>query len=208
MGRVFKEDMYILGLLNIYTASNRSLSTISYEKLNKYYEVVEQNLESENSKTNCLKAVIFSEEMNYYTISRGIDSKSYFTLNNESTVLKTILVRKGLLPIDVLCASMQDNALECLGLQIKEGHICRKEKYHTGIVSTSTTFMRQFIDKLKSGELKIETCPQVEVESEFTREYIIEQLESYQRLLDSEIIEETTKEKQGPVKKLVPNNKK
>ncbi len=201
MGRVFKEDIYILGLLNIYTANNRSLATVSYEKLNKYYEVVEQNLESEKSKTNCLNSVIFSEEMNYYTISRRIDSKSYFTLNNESTGLKTMLVRKGLLPIDVLCASMQDNALECLGLQIKEGHICRKEKYHIGMIG-APTFMRQFIDKLKSGKLKIETCPQVEVESEFTMEYIVEQLESYQRLLDSKIIEETTKEEQGIVKKL------
>lgn len=182
------------------------MATVSYEKLNKYYEVVEQNLESEKSKTNCLKPVIFSEEMNYYTISRGIDSKSYFTLNNESMVLKTMLVRKDLLPIDVLCASMQDNALECLGLQIKEGHICRKEKYHIGMVG-APTFMRQFIDKLKNGELKIETCPQVEVESEFTMEYIVEKLESYQRLLDSKIIEETTKEEQRIVKKLVPNNK-
>lgn len=205
MGRVFKEDIYILGLLNIYTASNGSLLTVSYEKLNKYYEVVEQNLEDRNSKANCSKTVIFSEELNYYISSRGIDNELYFTLNNESTVLRTILLRKGLLPIDVLCASMQDNALECLGLQLKEGHICRKEKYHIGIVS-STAFMRQFIDKLKSGKLKIETCPQVEVESGFTKEYIIEQLESYQRLLDSEIIEETTKEKQEPVKKLVSNN--
>ena len=47
MRRVFKEDIYILGLLNIYTANNKSLATVSYEKLNKYYEVVEQNLESE-----------------------------------------------------------------------------------------------------------------------------------------------------------------
>ena len=207
MGRVFKEDMYILGLLNIHTASNGSLTTVSYEELNKYYEVVEQNLEDRNSKTNCLKPVIFSEGLNYYISSRGIDNKSYFTLNSESTVLRTILLRQGLLPVDVLCASMQDNALECLGLQIKEGHICRKEKYHIGVVS-SPTFMRQFIDKLKSGELKIETCPQVEVEYELTEEYIIEPLESYQRLLDSGIIEETTKEEQGPVKKLVPNNKK
>ena len=207
MGRVFKEDIYILGLLNIYTASNGSLLTVSYEKLNKYYEVVEQNLEDRNSKANCSKTVIFSEELNYYISSRGIDNELYFTLNSESTVLRTILLRKGLLPIDVLCASMQDNALECLGLQLKEGHICRKEKYHIGIVS-STTFMRQFIDKLKSGELKIETCPQLEVKSKFTREYIVEQLGSYQRLLDSKIIEDTTKEEQGPVKKLVSNNKK
>lgn len=68
--------------------------------------------------------------------------------------------------------------------------------------------MNQFIEKLKSGELKIETCPQVEVDSELTEEYIIKQLESYQRLLDSGIIDEASKEEQGPVKKLIPNNKK
>lgn len=68
--------------------------------------------------------------------------------------------------------------------------------------------MNQFIEKLKSGELKIETCPQVELDSELTEEYIIKQLESYQRLLDSGIIDEASKEEQGPVKKLITNNKK
>ena len=29
MRRVFKEDIYILGLLNIYTANNKSLATVS-----------------------------------------------------------------------------------------------------------------------------------------------------------------------------------
>ena len=67
---------------------------------------------------------------------------------------------------------------------------------------------KQVIEKLKSGELKIETCPQVEVDSELTEEYIIKQLESYQRLLDSGIIDEASKEEQGPVKKLITNNKK
>lgn len=81
------------------------------------------------------------------------------------------------------------------------------KKYHVGIVS-GPTFMSQFINKLKSGELKIEICPQVEVGTELTEEYIIEQLESYQRLLDSGIIDEATKEEQGSVKKLVPNKKK
>ena len=52
--------------------------------------------------------------------------------------------------------------------------------------------MNQFIEKLKSGELKIETCPQVEVDSELTEEYIIKQLESYQKLLESEVIEKAT----------------
>lgn len=82
-----------------------------------------------------------------------------------------------------------------------------KKNIQIGIVS-APTFMNQFIEKLKSGELKIETCPQVEVDSELTEEYIIKQLESYQRLLDSGIIDEASKEEQGPVKKLITNNKK
>ena len=79
----------------------------------------------------------------------------------------------------------------CLGLQLKDGNICKKNNYNIGIVSVPT-FMNQFIEKLKNGELKIETCPQVEVDSELTEEYIIKQLESYQKLLESEIIENAT----------------
>ena len=82
-----------------------------------------------------------------------------------------------------------------------------QKKYHIGVVS-APTFMSQFISKLKSGELKIETCPQVEIGSELTQEYIVKQLESYQKLLESGIIDKATKKEQGPVKKLVPNNKK
>ena len=36
-----------------------------------------------------------------------------------------------------------------------------------------------------------------------TQEFIIHQLENYQKLIDSGIIEESVKEEQGPVKKLV-----
>ncbi len=84
--------------------------------------------------------------------------------------------------------------------------------------------MNKFIEKLKNGELKIETCPQVEVDSELTEEYIIKQLESYQKLLESEVIEKATNKliiqdasylkeesnarvEEGPVKKLLPNKK-
>ena len=79
----------------------------------------------------------------------------------------------------------------CLGLQLKDGNICKRNNYHIGIVS-APTFMNQFIKKLKSGELKIETCPQVEVDSELTEEYIIKQLESYPKLLESEVIKKAT----------------
>lgn len=67
--------------------------------------------------------------------------------------------------------------------------------------------MNQFIERLKSGELKIETCPQAEVGTELNEDFIIQQLEAYQRLLDSEIIKKNSKKEQGPVKRLILNNK-
>lgn len=90
----------------------------------------------------------------------------------------------------------------CLGLRLKQRHICKKNSNHIGVVSTPT-FMNQFIEKLKSGELKIEICPQVEVGIELNEDFIIQQLESYQRLLDFEIIEKAARKEQEPVKKLV-----
>lgn len=78
----------------------------------------------------------------------------------------------------------QYGKLSLVALNLKDGNICKRNNYHIGIVS-APTIMNQFIEKLKSGELKIEICPQVEVNSELTEEYIIKQLESYQKLLES-----------------------
>lgn len=77
-------------------------------------------------------------------------------------------------------------------------------------ISSSPSFLRRFFEKFRCGELKIETLPQVQVGKKFTgtEEEVNKELESYQRLLDSGIIEEAAKKEQGPVKKLVPNNKK
>lgn len=66
------------------------------------------------------------------------------------------------------------------------------KKYHVGIVS-GPTFMSQFMNKLNNGELTLDTCPQVEISPELTQEYIVKQLESYEKLLESGIIEKSTK---------------
>ena len=85
----------------------------------------------------------------------------------------------------------------CLG----DGHICKKSNDHIGVVSASA-FMNKFIQKLKNEELKIETCPQVENGEELTEEFILQQLEKYQKLLDNiGIIDEMPKENQGPILK-------
>lgn len=60
--------------------------------------------------------------------------------------------------------------------------------------------MSQFMKKLKSGEIKIESCPQIETGEELTEKFIIQQLEKYQKILDNiGIIGEMQQEEQGPV---------
>jgi virulence-associated protein VapD len=85
--------------------------------------------------------------------------------------------------------------------------ILQNANIKVGIIGCNS-FMKQFIEKLKSGELKLETCPQIETGEELNEEFIIQQLEAYQKLLDSGIIEEASKEEQGLVKKLVLNKNK
>lgn len=69
------------------------------------------------------------------------------------------------------------------------------KKYHVGIVS-GPTFMSQFMDKLKNGELTLDTCPQVKIGKEFsgTTEEVNRELESYQKLLESGIVDEILEE--------------
>lgn len=83
----------------------------------------------------------------------------------------------------------------------------QNKKVNLGI-SNSESFMRNFIEKLKNGDLKMEKCSYDEEGEEMTQKFIIHQLENYQKLIDSGIIEESVKEEQGPVKKLVQNKKK
>lgn len=68
--------------------------------------------------------------------------------------------------------------------------------------TSSKTFMSSFMKKLNSGKLKKDTCPQTGKEFTGSEEEIENELKSYQSLLDSGIIEQATKDEQGPVKKL------
>lgn len=250
MGRVFKEDIYILGLLNIYKVNNGIMVTLSEDTLNNYYDVVEQNLEDMNSEANCLKSVIFSGDMDCYSVSRRIDDKLYFTLNNNSDILRTMIFRQGLLPLDILYASMKDNALNCLGLQLKGGHICKKSKYYEEDFKNNQNILNLQEEKQKRISLIRELIDKYPILEIFTKEYkeeteyrefmkehindfrlgkkeednvVTSYLDSHleggikQKNLDIvldlmdeyvEVVEATTKEKQGPIKKLVPNNKK
>ena len=80
----------------------------------------------------------------------------------------------------------------------------QKTNIKIGIIGVNN-FMKRFMKKLENGEMTIETCPQIESGIELNEEFIAQEIEKYQALLESGIIERISNEEQEPVKKLVPN---
>ena len=107
-----------------------------------------------------------------------------------------------------IASKYQDLAIAChtnpeIQLNVNKPAIQVEQKPNIKIgITDGSNFMRKFMEKLKSGEIKIETCPQVETGEELTEEFILQQLEKYQKLLDNiGIIGEMSKENQGPILK-------
>lgn len=75
-------------------------------------------------------------------------------------------------------------------------------------ISNSDFFMKRFFEKLNGGVFKKDICSHAGREFNGTEEEVQSELESYQQLLNNGIIDEAVKEEQGPVKRLIPSNKK
>lgn len=72
-------------------------------------------------------------------------------------------------------------------------------------ITGGNDFMKRFMKKLENGEITIETCPQIESGIELNEAFVAQEIEKYQALLESGIIDRISNEEQVPVKKLVPN---
>lgn len=197
MAKIFSEDAYCLGLLYSYLFANKKM--VLKSDLDSFYNAIEKNLENTDAM-DLYVTIGYDDEPSIYYTSEGKNGEIYYVLYPDFDIERAKSIYIGCLSTQVLVATQEKNSLNCLGLELIDGNICKKNNYNIGIVSSST-FMNNFIEKLKNGELKIETCPQVEVKTELTEEYIIEQLESYQSLLESEIIKEAIQENQMLVKK-------
>lgn len=105
--------------------------------------------------------------------------------------------------IDLATACFNNPEIQ-LNVNKPEGQVEQKTNIKIGITG-GNGFMKRFMKKLESGEIKIEACPQIELEDESTKVSMSKEIEKYQALLESGIIERISNEEQVPVKKLVPN---
>lgn len=198
MAKIFYEDAYCLGLLYSYIYAGKKM--VIKEDLDSFYTTIENNLKDTDAKN--IDSRFCSESNNrIYYLAEGKNREIYYVLYPDFDLERAKSLYMGCLSAQEIQASLEDNSLECLGLHVKDGKIQRKENHHIGMISPSS-FMSQFIEKLKNGELKIDKCPQVEVEDEINEEFIIQQLESYQKLLNSKFFGDITKEEPEPVKKI------
>lgn len=198
MEKMFCEDAYCLGLLysHIYAGRNKVLLS----DLKKFHEAIEANLEK-HDVCDIYATIWYDNEPAIYYSSKDKDGHVYYALYPEFDLDEAKSKYIGCISIKSLVASQQNNALNCIGL---EKDFLGRIKTKKAKMSDAHDFMDSFILKLKSGELKIEKCSD---EGEvLDNDFIIKELESYQRLLNSEVFKEVTAD-EYPVKKLISSKK-
>ncbi|MBP3460939.1 MAG: hypothetical protein J6K21_00820 [Bacilli bacterium] len=199
MAKMFSEDAYCLGLLYSYLYAGKKM--VLKDDLDSFYDTIENNLKDSDAM-DMYATIWYDNDPSIYYSSEGKNGEVYYVLYPDFDIERAKSKYIGCLSVQVLLATQENNALNCLDLQKIDGNIRRKENIKVGMVSTPT-FMKKFLEKLKSGELKIETCPQLEPVEELTQEYIEQQLEKYQRLLDSGIIDTALEKNMVKMKKML-----
>lgn len=67
-------------------------------------------------------------------------------------------------------------------------------------ITGGNDFMKRFMKKLENGEIKIETWPQIESGIELNEAFVAQEIEKYQALLESGIIDRILNEEQVQLK--------
>ena len=121
MARMYSEDAYCLGLLYVYQYSNTVQKMVLLDDLKNFHNCIESNLEEKGNK-------------DYFNFWDDNDEQIYFASSNKNGEIYYILdpmfdysraqsLYIGILPVDVLIASQEENALNTLGLEKVNGVI-------------------------------------------------------------------------------------
>ncbi len=116
------EDIASMAL--IYT--NRALGNkmISYDKTVEFDKVINENLDIMNSEIEIL--LFYNEESRIYFHATDETGKVYLVIDPNADLKKAEQYHIGCLPLDIVIASQMDNALETLGLELKDGQLIKR----------------------------------------------------------------------------------
>lgn len=119
------EDIASMAL--IYT--NRALGNkmISYDKVEEFNRVINENLDLMNSEIDPL--LFYDEESRLYFHATDETGKVYLAIDPSADLKEAEHYHIGCLPLDIVIASQMDNALEVIGIELVDGQLVkRKEK--------------------------------------------------------------------------------
>ena len=122
--KIFIQDSATLALIYNYDATGSKMLSLS--KIEAFDSKIDSNLEEMNSKVNMVYPLDYSKLIYF---------KSYDENGNWYCILKPNFNREQMeinymykIPIDVIRASKNENALDVLGLKLEDNKIVKKEK--------------------------------------------------------------------------------
>lgn len=115
MEKICCEDIYNLGLLYAYMDSNGMQKMVLLDDLNKFYKIVKKNLEEMNSDICDISASTwYDENESIYFVSSNKEGDVYCILKPGFDLDREIIKYGTCLSVDILKASLMENALECI----------------------------------------------------------------------------------------------
>lgn len=113
--RTYESDIVAMALLYRYE-SNGSMM-LSYDKIEKFDKIINENLDDMNS--SCGIGIRHEEDSELYFTSTDESGKLYAIIKPGSDIKRLWEYHVGCLPLDVIIASQMQNALDVIGLKLK-----------------------------------------------------------------------------------------
>ncbi len=119
------EDVACMALIYMNQATGNKI--ISYDKVQEFEHIINENLANMNSRDNYS---FFYEESHpkLYFIATNEDGKSYLVIDPIIDLEHVQELYIGCLPLDLVVASQKENALEVIGLQLTDGKFTEKRQ--------------------------------------------------------------------------------
>lgn len=124
--RTYEVDIFAMALL--YRKEYTKTDMILVEKAKKFDEVINYNLDKINSSQGI--GLRSEERQNLYFYATGENNKSYIVINPSADLKRAWDYHVNCLSMEVLVASLMDNALKEIGLIRVDGKIIDRESYY------------------------------------------------------------------------------
>ncbi len=131
--RTYESDIIAMALL--YRKQYAGTDMLSYDKALEFDAIINENLDNMNSKFSIGPRCEQTSEL--YRILQDENGNIYAVINHDADLKRAWEWHIGCLPIDVIIAAHQNNALETIGLIRIDGRLVKQERPKTKLKNLS-----------------------------------------------------------------------